>query len=37
FIAKRVIKEMDPKAFTIVTSATETLGEGFKDILKEEN
>lgn len=37
FGAKKVIKEVDPKAFTIVTSAAETLGEGFKDIYKEEN
>ena len=33
--AEEVIKEIDPKAFMIVTSATEIFGEGYKNILKE--
>ena len=32
YILKKMVREMDPKAFIIVTDATEVLGEGFKQI-----
>ena len=32
YILKKMVREMDPKAFIIVTDATEVLGEGFKRI-----
>lgn len=35
--AKRAIKDVDPTAFNVVTSAAETLGEGFKSIHNEDN
>ena len=35
--AKRAIKQVDPKAFNLVSSVAETLGEGFKNIHNEDN
>ncbi len=32
YILKKMVRELDPKAFIIVTDATEVLGEGFKRI-----
>ena len=30
--AKKIIKEIDPSAFTIITNAREVYGEGFKEV-----
>ncbi len=35
--AKRAVKQVDPKAFNLVSSVAETLGEGFKNIHNEDN
>ncbi|HEY4724241.1 MAG TPA: DUF2179 domain-containing protein [Anaerolineae bacterium] len=31
-ILKRLIHDIDPKAFVVITEASEVLGEGFRDL-----
>ncbi|HZW49834.1 MAG TPA: DUF2179 domain-containing protein, partial [Bacillota bacterium] len=32
FLVEKVVKQIDPKAFTIILESNEVLGEGFKNL-----